>query len=130
MKLIDLAEKTFSTVERGAFDFEINGAAGLDIAEAGEITFLANPKYTPQIKNTLASAIFLNEKEKIEREDIIILRAKDPYLAYTRALCLFHPEPEIIKSIHRTAVIDQSAIVAETVEIGANVVVGKNCAIT
>jgi len=129
MKLIDLAEKTFSIVERGAADFQIGGAAGLDIAEAGEITFLANPKYTPQIKNTRASAIFLNEKEKIEREDIIILRSKDPYLAYTRALRLFQHEPEIVKSIHRSAVIDETARLAETVEIGAHVVIGKNCAI-
>ncbi|MBA2620061.1 MAG: UDP-3-O-(3-hydroxymyristoyl)glucosamine N-acyltransferase [Acidobacteria bacterium] len=129
MKLEVLAEETFSTVERGALDSEITGAAGLDIAEAGDVTFLANPKYTPQIKNTRASAIFLNEKEIIEREDIFILRAKDPYLAYTRALRLFYPKPEIVKSIHQTAVVDRSANVAETVEIGANVVVGKNCAI-
>ncbi len=129
MKLIDLAEKTFSIIERGALEAEITGAAGLDIAEAGEITFLANPKYTPQTRNTRASAIFLNEKEVVEREDIIILRAKDPYLAYTRALRLFYPEPQIVKSIHQTAVIDKSANVAETVEICANVVVGKNCAI-
>jgi len=129
MKLKVLAEKTFSTVEQGAPDLEISGAAGLDIAETGHITFLANPKYTPQTKETKASAIFLKEKEKIERADIAVLRAKDPYLAYTRALRLFYPEPEIIKSIHRTAVIDESATISDTVEIGANVVVGKNCVI-
>jgi UDP-3-O-[3-hydroxymyristoyl] glucosamine N-acyltransferase len=129
MKLSTIAEKTFATIERGDADLEIKGAAGLDIAESGQITFLANPKYTPQIKETKASAIFLNEKETIERQDIAVLRAKDPYLAYTRALRLFHPEPEVTAFVHPKAVLDESAQVAENVEIGASVVIGKNCVI-
>ena len=91
MKLSTLAEKTFSTIEQGDENLEIDGAAGLDIAENGQITFLANPKYTPQIKKTRASAIFLNENVTIERDDIAVLRAKDAYLAYTRALRFFNP---------------------------------------
>lgn len=129
MKLSELARKTFSVIEKGDADLEIASAAGLDIAERDGVTFLANPKYTPQIKETKASAIFLNENVALEREDIAVLRAKDAYLAYTRALRLFHPETKIIPSIHRTAVIDETARIAETVEIQANVVVGKNCEI-
>ncbi|MET0752655.1 MAG: UDP-3-O-(3-hydroxymyristoyl)glucosamine N-acyltransferase, partial [Pyrinomonadaceae bacterium] len=100
-----------------------------DIAVAGDVTFLANPKYTPQIRETKASAIFLNENVSIEREDIAILRAKDAYLAYTRALRLFFPEHEINPSIHPRAVIHETAKVAENVEISANSVVGANCEI-
>ncbi len=129
MKLSTIAEKTFATIEQGDADLELKGAAGLDIAESGQITFLANPKYTPQIKETKASAIFLNDKETIERHDIAVLRAKDPYLAYTRALRLFHPEPEITAFVHRKAVVDETAQVAENVEIGAGAIVGKNCVI-
>lgn len=129
MRLKDLAEKTFSTIEIGNEDLEITAAAGLDLAQTSEITFLANPKYTPQIKETKASAIFLNENVKIERDDIAVLRAKDAYVAYTRALRLFHPEAEIIPSIHPRAVVHETAKVAENVEIMANVVVGKNCEI-
>ena len=130
MKLKVLADETFSRVERGADDdLEIGGGAVLLIPPRGYVTFLANPKYTAQIKATRASAIFLNETEKIERADIAVLRARDPYLAYTRALRLFFPAPEIVKSIHASAVIDESAAIGDSVEIGANVVVGKNCAI-
>lgn len=129
MRLKDLAEKTFSTIETGDENLEIEAAAGLDIAKTGEVTFLANPKYTPQIKETNASAIFLNENVKIEREDIAVLRTKDAYVAYTRALRVFHPEPEIISSIHPTAVIDETAKVAANVEIMASVVIGKHCEI-
>jgi UDP-3-O-[3-hydroxymyristoyl] glucosamine N-acyltransferase len=129
MKLSELAEKTFAVIEKGDENGEITGAAGLDIAESGQITFLANPKYTTQIKHTKASAIFLNENEKCARTDIAVLRAKDPYLAYTRALRLFYPEPEINSAIHLTAVIDESAKLAKNVEIFANVVIGRNCEI-
>lgn len=129
MKLKDLAAKTFARIEHGDKDAEIFAAAGLDIAREGEITFLANLKYTPQIKETKASAIFLNEKTQIERDDIAVLRAKDPYLAYTRALRIFHPVAETVSSIHSSAVIDETAKIAENVEIMANVVVGKNCEI-
>ncbi len=129
MKLKELAEKTFTKIEQGSENAEVTGAAGLDIAKNGEVTFLANPKYTPQIKNTNASAIFLNEKEICERKDIAVIRAKDPYLAYTRALRIFHPELEIVSFIHPAAVIDESAKIAETVEIQANSVIGKNCEI-
>ncbi|MGC2236492.1 MAG: UDP-3-O-(3-hydroxymyristoyl)glucosamine N-acyltransferase [Pyrinomonadaceae bacterium] len=129
MKLSELAEKTFSIIEQGDADLEITSAAGLDIADAGDVTFLANPKYTPQIRETSASAIFLNENVSLEREDIAVLRAKDAYLAYTRALRLFFPEPEITASIHPKAVIHETAKIAENVEISANSVVGANCEI-
>ncbi|MCA1638127.1 MAG: hypothetical protein LC768_07295 [Acidobacteria bacterium] len=129
MKLSTLAEKTFAVIEQGDADLEIKSAAGLDIAENGEITFLANPKYTPQIKQTRASAIFLNETETIERRDIVVLRTKDPYLAYTRALRIFHPKPKTIAFVHSTAVIHETAIIAQDVEINASVFIGKNCVI-
>jgi UDP-3-O-[3-hydroxymyristoyl] glucosamine N-acyltransferase len=130
MKLFELAEATFSTIERGDRDTEIGGAAGLDIAKPGEITFLANPKYTPQIEETEATAIFLNDGVKLKRSDIAVLRAKDSYLAYTRALRLFHPTQEVVPSIHPTAVIDPSAKISPNCYVGANVVVGKNCRVS
>ena len=129
IKLATLAEKTFSTVAQGDGETNIGGAAGLDIAHAGQITFLANPKYTAQIKDTRASAIYLNEKEQIERTDLAILRSKDPYLAYTRALRLFSPEPVYAPFVHRFAAIDETATVADDVSIDAFVSVGKNCVI-
>jgi UDP-3-O-[3-hydroxymyristoyl] glucosamine N-acyltransferase len=108
---------------------EIGGAAGLDIACHGEITFLANPKYTPQVKETKASAIFLNETEQIERADIAVLRTKDPYLAYTRALRLFNPAPKFAPFIHPSVSIHETAKIADDVSIDAFVSIGKNCVI-
>ncbi len=129
MKLSDLAIATDSTVERGDEDMEITGAAGLDIARPGEVTFLANRKYTPQVATTGAAAIFVSKDFVVRRDDLAILRADDPYVAYTLALRAFHPEPEFVPSVHDTAVIDPSADVDEEVEIGAHVVIGADCRI-
>lgn len=125
MKLSELAVLTAASIADGFGDIEISGAAGLDDARAGDVSFLANPRYTPRVNSTQASAIYLSEDASIER-DIPVLRAKNPYLAYTRALRLFHPEPEFVSSIHESAVIDPSAEVAADVWIGAGVVIGPS----
>ncbi|HEY6803161.1 MAG TPA: UDP-3-O-(3-hydroxymyristoyl)glucosamine N-acyltransferase [Pyrinomonadaceae bacterium] len=127
MKLSELADQIGAQLE-GA-DVEIVGAAGLDEAGEGHITFLANPRYTPKVNSTLASAIFLAEDVATEKS-ISILRVKDPYLAYTRALRIFYPDDKPEFFIHPTAVIDSSAVVADNVSIGACVVVGKNVRIS
>lgn len=127
MKLAELANLTAATIERGDAEMEIASAAGLDIAGPQDVSFLANPKYTPQISETKAGAIFLNKGVEIERSDIAVLRADDAYVAYTLALRTFFPEPELRAFIHPTAVIDETAEVADSVEIHANVVIGRNC---
>ncbi|MDT4898825.1 MAG: UDP-3-O-[3-hydroxymyristoyl] glucosamine N-acyltransferase [Acidobacteriota bacterium] len=128
MKLMELAERTGARLEGAEADAEISGAAGLDEATAGQVTFLSNPRYTPRVQTTRASAIFLAEGVEAGR-DIAILRSTDPYLAYTRALRLFHPEPAFESFIHPTAVIDPSAQIGEGVSIGAHAVVGRNARI-
>ena len=125
MKLSELARLTGATVEGETDDLEITGAAGLDEAEDGHIAFLANPRYTPRVQTTHASAIYLAEGVKAGRTDIAILRSRDPYLAYTRTLRLFHPTPAFEPFVHPSAVIDPSARVSERVWVGACVVVGR-----
>src|SRR6266496_5804720 len=125
MKLSELATLTGARIETDAPDIEILGAAGLDDATNGQVTFLANPRYTPRVSATLASAIYVAEDAQIEK-NISVLRARDPYLAYTRALRLFHPEPEQEPFIHPTAVIDTTAQISQGVSIGACVVIGRN----
>jgi UDP-3-O-[3-hydroxymyristoyl] glucosamine N-acyltransferase len=125
MKLSELAALTAARVDGDWADVEINGAAGLDDASTGQISFLANPRYTPRVNSTKASAIYLAEDTLLAR-DIPVLRAKDPYLAFTRALRLFHPEPQLPAAIHPSAVIDPTATVAENVWIGACSVIGPS----
>ncbi len=129
MKLSELAEKTGAAIENGADDLEINAVAPLDRAGPGDVTFLANPKYTPLVAMTQAAAIFLAEGVNPGRDDLALLRAKDPYLAYAKALRIFHPARTAAGTVHPTAVIDETAVVAKSAEIHANVVIGKNSSI-
>jgi UDP-3-O-[3-hydroxymyristoyl] glucosamine N-acyltransferase len=126
MKLTELARLTGANVEGNSADVEITGAAGLDEARSGDVTFLSNKRYTPRVQTTLASAIYVGTDVEVGRTDIAILRAPDPYLAYTRTLWIFHPEPEFEPLIHPAAVIDPSARVGERVRIDACAVVGRN----
>ncbi|HYW72479.1 MAG TPA: UDP-3-O-(3-hydroxymyristoyl)glucosamine N-acyltransferase [Pyrinomonadaceae bacterium] len=129
MKLFDLAVQTGAQCELQDGDTEITAAAGLDAAGPGEITFLSNPKYTNKIETTRASAIFVNENIEIARTDIAVLRAKDPYLAFTRALVIFHPRPSFEAGIDPAAVIDLSAKTGEGSFIGARSVIGAHVTI-
>ena len=125
VKLSELAQETGARVE-GDASIEIEGAAGLDQAELSQITFLSNPRYTSRAKTTRASAIFVGEDVDIGRNDIAILRAKDPYLAFTRAMILFHPPASFEAYVHPSAVVDDTTQVRDSVSIGAHSVVGKN----
>ncbi|HXD31904.1 MAG TPA: UDP-3-O-(3-hydroxymyristoyl)glucosamine N-acyltransferase [Pyrinomonadaceae bacterium] len=124
MKLSELATLTLSKVEGSSDDIEIVGAAGLDEAAAGHVTFLSNPRYTPRLKTTRASAVYLAENVELGRNDIAVLRAADPYLAYTRALRVLNPEAPVTAFIHPSAVIDSTAKLADNIWIGACAVIG------
>jgi UDP-3-O-[3-hydroxymyristoyl] glucosamine N-acyltransferase len=129
MKLSDLARETGARLEAEQPDIEITGAAGLDEAEAGDVSFLANPRYTPRLQTTRASAVFVGEGVETGREDLAVLRARDPYLAYTRALRLFHPEPDFEPFIHPAASVDPSARLGAGVRVGACAVIGRDAEI-
>lgn len=124
MKLSELAALTGARIEEDFANLEVNGAAGLDEAKPGHVTFLANPRYTPRVNSTSASAVYVSEEALIER-DIPLLRARDPYLAYTRALILFNPAEKVKPFIHPTACIDPTARVAGGVYVGANSAIGR-----
>lgn len=129
MKLAELAQLTQAEIETGDPELEITGAAGLPEASAGHVSFLSNPRYTAQVNETKASAIYLAPKAPCENLALAVLRAKDPYLAYTKALRLFHPTPAVEPFVHPAAVIDPTAQVAADAHIGACVVIGPGCVI-
>src|SRR5690242_14799765 len=108
MKLSELAAKTGAQFQSSDGDIEITGAAGLEQAELGQVTFLSNPRYTPKIAMTGASAIYVGEDVEVPRPDLAVLRAKDPYLAFTRALIAFNAREEFEPYWDPTAVIDGS----------------------
>ena len=121
MKLAELAQKLGCRLE-GPPELEISGVAGMEHAEPGQLTFLANRKYFALLKSTRASAILLEEGVAIERDrslpPMAALRSANPYLAFARALELFYNAPRYACGIHPTAIIARAAKIGEGAHIG------------
>ena len=60
IRLGDLAARLGCTL-RGDPDIEITGVAGVERAGPTELTFLANPKYAPKVKETRAGAMLVKQ---------------------------------------------------------------------
>jgi UDP-3-O-[3-hydroxymyristoyl] glucosamine N-acyltransferase len=88
----------------------------LEDAQAGQLSFLSNPKYEKQLQTTRASGVVVGESIKCDR--LNLLRAKDPYLAHQKAVVALHGYRR-----HPHAGIHPKAHVEETAEIGAGTVI-------
>ena len=132
MKLSALAEKLSCRLEGDPFD-EITGIAGMDHAVPGQVTFLANRRYFPLLRSTRATAIFVEEGIRIERDPglapLAALRSDNPYLAFARAIELFYQPPAYPPGIHPTAVIAKAARVGADAHIGPYCFVDENVSI-
>jgi UDP-3-O-[3-hydroxymyristoyl] glucosamine N-acyltransferase len=130
MKLGEIAQKLQCEL-RGDGEKEILRVVGIEEAEAGDLTFLSNPKYLPKLKTTRASAIILS-KEAPE-VSISSLRSDNPYLTFAKSIELFCRPPQPGMGIHATAIVAQSARIGINPSIGPYVVIdedvtiGDNC---
>lgn len=115
MRLGEIAERLQCRLE-GDPDAEILGVASLEKAGPGMLTFVANRKYLSKLKSTQATAVIVDERVHCNGRNV--LRNANPYLAYARALELFHqpyrPKPGV----------SPQASVAATARLGKNVHVG------
>lgn len=121
MKLFELAQKLGCRLE-GAPEIEIRGVAGIELAEPGQLTFLANPRYHPLLHSTRASAVLVAEGLTISRHaglpPLAALRSDNPYLAFAQAIELFYQPPRYAPGIHPTAIVAKSAAIGEQAHIG------------
>ena len=119
---------------------EIHGVATLHNAKAGDISFLANPRYTKYLSTTAASAVIVTDEYRDACPSNALVAA-DPYLSYARIATLLTPDPVMRQGRHPSAAvedgstIDASAwigphcVIEEGVEIGPQVTVGPGCVI-
>jgi UDP-3-O-[3-hydroxymyristoyl] glucosamine N-acyltransferase len=124
MKLSAIASALAARVENASSDIEIKGLNGIEEAGPGELTFVSNPKYAQAARTTKASAVIVGED--FPAIPAAMLRVKDPYLSFARALELFHPAQEYAPGVHPTAVVDSSARVGKGAHIGPYVVIGED----
>ena len=127
MTLGEIATALGATLENGDPVTEITGVAGIEEASSGQITFVANPKYAATAKTTTASAIIVSED--FPAVTCALLRSKNPYLCFARAIDLFYQPPRYAPGIHPTAVIAPTASVGPDAHIGPYVVIEEGAAI-
>jgi len=121
MKLSEIASVLGATLQNGDPEAEITGVAGIEEAVAGQISFIANPKYAAAAKTTSASAVIVSED--FPAISAGMLRSKNPYLAFARAIDLFYQAPHYDPGVHPTAVIAPTAKLGTNAHVGAYVVI-------
>ena len=111
MKLAEIAGMLGARLEGGSPDLDIRGVAGIKEAGPGQLTFVANPKYAGAARTTKASAVIVSEE--FPSIAPAVLRCKNPYLTFARAIELFEPPRRREPGVHPTAVVHPSAVVGE-----------------
>jgi UDP-3-O-[3-hydroxymyristoyl] glucosamine N-acyltransferase len=124
MKLGPLAELLQAHLENGSPDTEIHGVAGIEEARPGHVTFLANSKYATAARSTQASAVIIAEDFPAIPGGM--LRAKNPYFTFARAIEVFYQPPKYASGIHSTAVVHSSAKLGANPHVGPYVVIDED----
>ena len=131
MRLVELAERLGAVLDLGSAggdgSAEIGGVAGLEQARAGQVTFVANPRYAALARMTGASAVIV--EPGFGAISVPTLRVREPYLAFARAIEMFYEAPVYGAGIHSTAVIAASARVGARAHVGAYAVIGERCVV-
>ncbi len=121
MKLGEIAGMLGCELE-GDAAIEIEGLAGIEDAQPGQLTFVSNRKYIPAIATTRASAALVAMDTRAERAKglppLALLRSRNPYLDFARVLEVFHKPPEYAPGIHPSAVVSPKARIGPGAHIG------------
>jgi UDP-3-O-[3-hydroxymyristoyl] glucosamine N-acyltransferase len=126
VKLRQLAERLECRLD-GDGDLDVTRVAGIQDAQPGDVTFLANSKYEKALSTTNASAVIL--KEGAPAAPCAMLRAADPYLAFARAVRLFNPESRPAPGVDRLAAVAMDVRLGAEVSIGPFAVIGEGASI-
>jgi UDP-3-O-[3-hydroxymyristoyl] glucosamine N-acyltransferase len=132
MKLRDIARLVGGDLE-GEGEREIQRVAKIEEAADGDITFVANPRYTRYVETTHAAAVIVGRGLKLDndvRPRAALVRVDDPYLSFLKVLLAFNPPKDPLPpGVHPTAIVHSTAALGSDVRIGAYVVIGEGCRI-
>lgn len=127
MNLSEIAQALNARIDNASPDTEITGVSGIEQAARGQLTFVSNPKYNAAAKTTKASAVIV--AENFPAISTGMLRSKNPYLAWAKAIELFYHPPRYAPGIHSTAVVHNTAKIGKHAHIGPYAVVDEDVVI-
>jgi len=123
MKLSDIASALEARLQNASANAEITGVAGIESAGPGQITFVSNRKYAAAAKATKASAVIV--ADDFPAISTGMLRSKNPYLAWAKAVALFYQPPRYEPGKHPTAVVHPTARIGRNAYLGPYVVIDE-----
>ncbi|MDX1333079.1 MAG: UDP-3-O-(3-hydroxymyristoyl)glucosamine N-acyltransferase [Robiginitalea sp.] len=99
----------------------------IEEGEAGSLTFLANPKYTPFIYRTEASIIIVNRDFIPEQElKSTLIKVDDAYKSFSKLLAYYNQVKNNKSGVENPVYISDSAKYGEGLYLGAFSYVGSN----
>ena len=125
-RLKELAQWVDGTVI-GDGEIEISGVAAIEEARDGEITFIADSKYLPNLSKTNASAVIASKE--VTQADKPLLCVTNPQLAFAKILTLFSQRPYQPKGIDPHAWISPTAKLGKDLTLYPFVYIGDRCLI-
>jgi UDP-3-O-[3-hydroxymyristoyl] glucosamine N-acyltransferase len=125
-RLREIAEWVDGTVV-GDGEIEISGVAGIEEAQAGEITFIADPKYLAHLSKTNASAVIVSKE--VTQAGKPLLCVTHPKLAFAKILTLFSLKPYQPKGIDSNTWISPTANLGKDLTLYPFVYIGDRCSI-
>ncbi len=130
MKLAELAEQ-IKAEWRGDGAAEIIGAAPLDSAQPGAVTFIAEAPRLAQAATCAAAALIVPKKlaEHAMLAGRNLLIAPNPKLAFARAIKIFYEKPYQSRGVSSDLVLGEGSHVGADCSIHPRVTVGNNSTI-
>ena len=112
----------------GNADTAVSSFGKIEEAKAGQLAFLANPKYEEYLYSTEASIIIINETQELRQPvSATLIKVADAYTAFATLLDKYNQiKTQQLTGIQQPAYIDATAKVGEQVFIGAFAYIGEN----
>lgn len=134
--LSQIAQIIGGILEGGSPQTQVNTLCKIEEGHEGGLSFLANPKYTPYLYETEASAVIVNEDFQPERPvKAALIRVRNAYEAFARLLSFYNeytvPKPGIspLASIAPDARIGKEVYIGEFAVIASGAEIGDGCKI-
>jgi UDP-3-O-[3-hydroxymyristoyl] glucosamine N-acyltransferase len=121
---------TLAIAETTAKTTLLRGVAPLQTADAEQVSFLDNRRYAAVLEQSRAGAVIVHPElaRRVQRGSVAIV-TPEPYLGWARVAALFHPEPPVRAEVHASAIVDPTARIDGSAEIGPFVVIGAGAEI-
>ncbi len=112
----------------GNADMTVASFGKIEEAVAGQLAFLANPKYEEYLYNTQASIIIINDTQELKQPiSATLIRVPDAYTAFATLLDKYQQiQNQQLSGIQQPAYIDATAKIGEQVFIGAFAYIAEN----